>query len=60
MDRRTDLEVRSMNIHRWKDLQHKMGTSRLEQLRREVEQKLLDMDLRGFREQVRQTRKDGR
>jgi len=49
-----------MNIHRWKDLQHKMGTSRLEQLRREVEQKLLDMDLRGFREQVRQTRKDGR
>jgi hypothetical protein len=41
-----------MDVHRWKDLQHKMGPARRKQLRREVEQEILDMDLRGLRELV--------
>jgi hypothetical protein len=47
-----------MGIHDWKDLQHKMGTARRKQLRREVEQEILDMDLRGLRELVGKTQKD--
>jgi hypothetical protein len=47
-----------MSIHHWKDLQHKIGTERREQLREEVEQEILDMDLRGLRELVGKTQKD--
>ncbi len=47
-----------MDVHRWKDLQHKMGRARRKQLRREVEQEILDMDLRGLRELVGKTQKD--
>jgi hypothetical protein len=47
-----------MSVHHWKDLQHKMGTARREQLREEVEQEILDMDLRGLRELVGKTQKD--
>ncbi len=47
-----------MAVHRWKDLQHKMGTARRKQLRREIEQEVLDMDLRGLRELVGKTQKD--
>jgi len=47
-----------MPVHRWKDLEHKMGPSRRTQLRREVEQEILDMDLRGLRELVGKTQKD--
>jgi len=47
-----------MGVHRWKNLQHKMGAARRKQLRREVEQEILDMDLRGLRELVGKTQKD--
>jgi hypothetical protein len=47
-----------MGVHRWKELQHKMGVTRRKQLRREVEQEILDMDLRGLRELVGKTQKD--
>jgi transcriptional regulator with XRE-family HTH domain len=47
-----------MDVHRWQDLQHKMGTARRKQLRREVEQEILEMDLRGLRELVGKTQKD--
>jgi transcriptional regulator with XRE-family HTH domain len=47
-----------MSVHHWKDLQHKMGTVRRKQLRREVEQEILDMDLRGLRELAGKTQKD--
>ena len=47
-----------MGVHRWKDLPHKMGTARREQLRREVEQEILDMDLRGLRELVGKTQQE--
>jgi predicted transcriptional regulator len=47
-----------MSVHHWKDLQHKMGAARRKQLRREVEQEILDMDLRGLRELVGKTQKD--
>ncbi|HVT14835.1 MAG TPA: XRE family transcriptional regulator [Thermoanaerobaculia bacterium] len=47
-----------MGVHRWKDLQHKMGTARRKQLRREVEQEILDMDLRGLRELVGKTQQE--
>ncbi|MDP9122056.1 MAG: XRE family transcriptional regulator [Acidobacteriota bacterium] len=47
-----------MGVHSWKDLQHKMGTTRRKQLRREVEQEILEMDLRGLRELVGKTQKD--
>jgi transcriptional regulator with XRE-family HTH domain len=47
-----------MGVHHWKDLQHKMGPPRRKQLRREVEQEILDMDLRGLRELVGKTQKD--
>lgn len=47
-----------MSVHHWKDLQHKMGATRRKQLRRGVEQEILDMDLRGLRELVGKTQKD--
>jgi transcriptional regulator with XRE-family HTH domain len=47
-----------MGVHRWKDLHHKMGTVRRKQLRREVEQEILDMDLRGLRELVGKTQQE--
>jgi hypothetical protein len=47
-----------MGVHHWKELQHKMGAARRKQLRREVEQEILDMDLRGLRELVGKTQKD--
>jgi transcriptional regulator with XRE-family HTH domain len=47
-----------MGVHRWQDLQHKMGATRRKQLRRGVEQEILDMDLRGLRELVGKTQKD--
>jgi transcriptional regulator with XRE-family HTH domain len=47
-----------MPVHHWKDLQHKMGTARQTQLRREAEQEILDLDLRGLRELVGKTQKD--
>jgi transcriptional regulator with XRE-family HTH domain len=47
-----------MGVHQWKDLQHKMGPARREQLHREVEQEILDMDLRGLRELVGKTQQD--
>jgi transcriptional regulator with XRE-family HTH domain len=47
-----------MGVHQWKDLKHKMGPTRRKQLRREVEQEILDMDLRGLRELVGKTQKD--
>jgi hypothetical protein len=47
-----------MGAHQWKDLQHKMGTVRRKQLHREVEQEILDMDLRGLRNLVGKTQQD--
>lgn len=47
-----------MSVHHWKNLQHKMGATRRKQLRREVEQEILDMDLRGLRELVGKTQQD--
>jgi transcriptional regulator with XRE-family HTH domain len=47
-----------MSVHRWQDLQHKLGTVRRKQLRREVEQEILDLDLRGLRELVGKTQKE--
>ncbi len=47
-----------MSVHQWKDLQHKMGTTRRKQLHQEVEQEILDMDLRGLRELVGKTQQD--
>lgn len=47
-----------MSVHRWKDLQHKVAPARRKQLRREVEQEILDMDLRGLRELVGKTQED--
>jgi|HubBroStandDraft_3_1064219.scaffolds.fasta_scaffold144845_1 hypothetical protein len=47
-----------MSVHRWQDLQHKLGTARRKQVRREVEQEILDLDLRGLRELVGKTQKE--
>jgi hypothetical protein len=47
-----------MGVHQWKDLEHRMGPARRRQIRREVEQEILDMDLRGLRELVGKTQKD--
>jgi len=47
-----------VSVHHWKNLQHKMGATRRKQLRREVEQEILDMDLRGLRELVGKTQQD--
>jgi len=49
-----------MDVHRWKDLQHKMGTARRQQLRQQVEQAVLRMDLRGLRGPSGKTREDER
>lgn len=47
-----------MSVHPWKNLEHKMGPARREQLRREVEQEILDLDLRGLRELVGKTQQE--
>jgi len=47
-----------MGVHRWKDVKHKMLPERREQLRREAEQEILEMDLRGLRELVGKTQED--
>jgi transcriptional regulator with XRE-family HTH domain len=47
-----------MPVHHWQDLKHKMGAPRRAQLRREAEQEILDLDLRGLRELVGKTQQD--
>ncbi|HXO43323.1 MAG TPA: hypothetical protein VN999_17870 [Thermoanaerobaculia bacterium] len=47
-----------MDVHRWKDLNHKMGMARRQELRQAVEQEIADMDLRGLRELMAKTQKD--
>ncbi|HEV3074846.1 MAG TPA: hypothetical protein VHB47_10555 [Thermoanaerobaculia bacterium] len=47
-----------MDVHRWQDLQHKIGMARRQQLRQAVEQEIADMDLRGLRELMAKIQKD--
>lgn len=47
-----------MDVHQWKDLNHKMGKARRQQLRQAVEQEIVEMDLRGLRELMAKTQKD--
>ena len=47
-----------MAAHKWTDLRHKMPPARRAELRREVDQEILDMDLRGLRELLGKTQDD--
>ncbi len=47
-----------MAVTRWKDLKHKMSPARREQLRREAEAELLEMDLKAMRETLGKTQVD--
>lgn len=44
-----------MKVHRWKDLKHKASPERMEQIHREVDQEILEENLRGIRELLGKT-----
>lgn len=47
-----------MVVRRWNELRHKATTEERAQIRREVEQEILDMDLRGIRELLGKTQSE--
>lgn len=47
-----------MKTHRWVDLQHKISSKRRTEIEQEVEQSLLEMDLRALREASGKTQEE--
>jgi transcriptional regulator with XRE-family HTH domain len=47
-----------MKVHRFAGLRHKMSRERQDGIRKEVEEELLQMDLRGLREQLGKTQQE--
>jgi len=47
-----------MKVHRFAGLRHKMSPERQDGIRKEVEEELLQMDLRGLREQLGKTQQE--
>jgi predicted transcriptional regulator len=47
-----------MKVHRFAGLRHKMSQERQDGIRKEVEEELLQMDLRGLREQLGKTQQE--
>lgn len=47
-----------MKVHRFAGLRHKMSRERQDTIRREADEELLQMDLRGLREQLGKTQQE--
>ena len=47
-----------MKVHRFADLEHKMSRERQDRIRKEGEEELLQMDLRGLRELLGKTQQE--